>query len=250
MSVVDPLVLDSLPRMIGWLSLLGDREVRVDGKLVTDGEGRLPVEITNSFFRQFTCVDGCFVCCAVLSVTLDYLAEESAWTKMPDEKQELFDHPRVVDVNGQKVLFMSKSKRRGPPHQPRETDGSPYCTFLKPIRPGGGLGCDLWQSGSPLGCATSYNMRVTEQVRHERRTVRITKQGMSRSWRYHPAPECEFLTVDKPDIEENIKLFIRLQEWAEILHLLPAFERIETIIDRLIKVHHEGRVPNQTLVFP
>lgn len=248
--VVDPLVLDSLPRMIGWLSLLGDRDVRLDGKLVTDGEGRLPVEITNSFFRQFTCVDGCFVCCAVLSVTLDYLAEESAWTTMTDDHQDLFDKPRTIDVNGQKILVMSKGKRRGPPHQAREQDGSPYCSFLKPIRPGGGLGCDLWQTGSPLGCATSYNMRVAEQMRNDRKFVRITKQGMSRSWRYHPSPECEFLIVDKPDIEENIKLFGRLMEWASILDLTSAFKRMESIVDTLITIHHEGQVPNQTLVFP
>lgn len=243
----EPVVLDSLPRMIGWLSLLGNRDVTMDGKLLTKTTGRLPVEITGSFFRQFVCVDGCFVCCAVLSVTLDYLVQEGSWRRQAPETQDLFPTRRVVDVNGKQVVFAERDKKRGPKAAARESDGSPYCKFLAPVREAGGLGCMLWDVGSPLGCATAYNMHITD---HSNGTVRITKMGMSRKWRYDPAPECEFLTVDKPDVQTNIQLFSRLHEWAIYLDLWPAADRISTIIGSLVDILTEGRVPNRTLVFP
>lgn len=245
--MIEPTVLDSLPRMIGWLSLLGNRDVHLDGRLVTKGRGRIPVEVTSSFFRKFVCVDGCFVCCAVLSVTLDYLPGETAWVNLPGKVKDDFQ-PRVVTVNGRGIVFVEKNKRPTQRQRSsRETDGSPYCDYLKPVRENGGLGCSLWQTGSPLGCATAYNMRVTE---HSRGIVRVTKQGLSRAWRYDPKVECEFHDVDYPDIDTNIRLFKRLIEWAEILDLQPSADRIKAIVRSLEEVLRSRQLPEETLTFP
>lgn len=227
--------LDTTDRMLSWLSLLGNGDVTKTGKPLTQTGRRLPVVVSDSFFRKFTCVEGCFVCCAVLNISLDYIPIEYGRLYSFDARK--FE-PREIVVNGVPRTIYSTGKPRAKQDRPRESDGSKYCTFLKPVR-NGQLGCSLWQTGSPLGCSTAYNMRVTELAGRE---VRITKQGLARAWRYDPAPECEFeaVPVDKADLETNVGLFRRLMEWAAFFELPEAYERCQAIRSRLEDFIRQG----------
>lgn len=214
-------VLDSPTRMLSWLSLLGNCDVEYNGKHLTKSRSRLPVDIGSSFYRKFTCVAGCIVCCANPSVSLDFIPSEIV--RLDPIDQYLFS-PRDVVVNGKTFPILSRAKPGKKPVAVRENDGSPYCSFLKPVRDNGGLGCSLWQVGSPLGCATAYNIRISE--REDR--VLITKQGPSRGWLYDPRPECIFepVPVDEADLETNIALFDRMAVWADYFEIPAAVSRL------------------------
>lgn len=234
------MVLDSVTgRVIPWLSLLGSGMDTIDGKPITKSQQRLPIHIGSSLFRRFECVEGCLVCCAVLSISLDYIPTEKAWEKV--SVPWLFK-PRTIVVNGRHRQIMSHDKEGRRDHAKRETNPDKlksYCTFLAPVR-NGSPGCSLWRTGSPLGCASAYNMRVSEQPDR----VLITKQGMARAWRYDPAPECEFhdVPLEESDIDTNIHLLGRFLEWAQYFEMKTSIERIHHLIILLDRIKQQGRV--------
>jgi hypothetical protein len=234
-------------RTLPWLSLLGNGDDTTGGIPLTRAQDRLPVHISSSLFRKFTCTEGCYVCCATLSVSLDYIPVETAW--LDNRRKSMFE-ARKLEVNGSMYTVMSNLSKIGDRKKKpeRETDPnvlSRFCLFLEPIR-NNQPGCSLWKTGSPLACSTSYNMRISEHPDH----VQITKQGMGRAWRYDPSPECKFdvVPIEEADIQTNIVLFERLLEWGRYFQISGSEERITQIIFELSEVVRSGVVPPTIII--
>lgn len=233
-----PLQYDSvIGRLLPTLSLFGNRDLYYEGKPLTKGVGRLPLKITSSFFRKFVCPGGCYVCCALLKHSNDYIVGESSWEDMPLEFQEKFER-RILDFEVKDIPHRISLRSTLEIHQPKQTspretnvDFSNYCTFLGTIE-GYGTGCKLHTTGSPLECRSAYNMRVSEFNDVE---IRVTKQGLGRAWRYDPAPECEFLDdvpFEELDLQDNIYILKRYREWAHLIGYRPAANRLSALIVR------------------
>lgn len=235
-------------RMLPWLSLFGDGRLTLAGETLTKSQKRLPLRVTSSFFRRFECVEGCYVCCARLGISLDYLEGESAWLRMPKEFKSLFT-PRTIEVNQGQYTVWTHEKQGYRDNAKRETDADRlkhFCTFLASVRPNGGPGCSLWQTGSPLGCASAYNMHV-----HERpEAVFVTKRGLGRAWAYDPEPECLFYDTDiaEADLETNVNLLQRFLEWAMIFNYEPAMNRIDELLFGITRVIDSERNPGIIIV--
>lgn len=241
-----PITADSvIGRILPALSLFGNRDLKVDGRLVTKQEGRLSIRLTPSFFRKFTCPDTCqAICCRVFDCSLDFCEKESAWQRLSPEIKEMFS-PRVISVGEKSMTVYSLWKPREKVTD-RQDRSNIQCSFLQPVR-NGNLGCSIWETGNPLECGAAYNMRVSETPTH----VMISKQGLGRAWRYPEPPQCEFevVPVNQADLQSNIDIFKRYIEWAKAIEYRPAEERLTQIISRLGMMKTMTSIHTSTFIF-
>lgn len=225
-------------RTFSRLSMFGDSLLTVDGKAVMKASRQLPIVVGTSFFRRFTCVDGCHVCCTMTHSLEFSEAEWDYWQANNPFKTEGVEwrrHSYIISTNG----------RDSCPFDTISFDGKVgVCPFLTARRPNGGLGCTFWPK-SPIECAAAVNMRVMEMPDR----ILITKQPMSRAWRYNPSPECQFdsVPIDQADLETNIDLLLRYYQWAEDIDYTAAENRLYVLIERLRGILDQGVVPQGPL---
>lgn len=236
-------------RILRWLSFLGDRDVTLDGNSLTKTSGRLPVVITPAFYRRFGCPSSCrAVCCISMPGKMDYLYGEYAWAMLPWSVRSKFSD-RMIEINGEKFLFyrVEKNTEGTKPNPDRSPES--FCQFLGPVREGGSWGCTLHVYGlekKPLCCHGFLEFSISEI---DGRLIQMGQRGIGRQWRYEPAPQCIFEEEARPVIQEKLAILSRLREWATILKIESARDRIGKIMSALEEVDRSGVLPYPNLTF-
>lgn len=237
-------------RILYILSLLGDRSVTMDGRLLTTGTGRLPIHITTSFWRHFHCAGACkAVCCISTRAHMVFLPQESGYLRLPEEVRGRFSSV-TINVNGVdfEIRQSSKSTMGTKPDLNRPINR--YCQFLGIREDTGGWGCTLHQYGKeskPLVCHSGLEWTINE-INNDH--VRMSQRLLGRHWLYDPPMMCEYTTRDVPDVDGKISIFNRLREWAEIFKIGSALERIDACLDLFEYVKRPGNYPRETIIIP
>jgi hypothetical protein len=233
-----PTDVDSVDKLLRRLALLSPDPVTRRGQAIVTPSTRWFV--SPSLLRSFRCVAGCTACC--LPFTLDFLPEEfeAGW---PIEEVEAHARARfmqrTIEING---------RRRPVWSYPQYLDDR--CSFLRPTREGGTLGCGFWPQ-QPLECAAAPQLLVT--TRGQGATV-VMKRPFGRGWAWKDRPQCEFDPIidrlddipDAFDLSNETGLLRRYGRWAayfEIDTVIPAVIDVMSRLPSLLRTHGLHLVP-------
>ena len=183
---------DSLEKIIRYIAVVSKDPVEWEGKVFEP----LPIILSPSLFRHFSCPPGCGACCSAF--TLDYLPTE----KFPEGVVE-----RYVEVNGEKRLIYTYYPKK----QKVSFRDLDRCDFLDletgrckiyPIRP---FSCRI----EPLRLIRRDSYSLISFCTFSRWKLMWTVEGKK-------GAKCRFSKkFTKEDIDDLVEKFEQLRRWAE-----------------------------------
>jgi len=194
--------LDSLPRLLDFISCFSTEEFTVDGVLYKPPK---KLVISNCFFRSYTCPPNCGGCCK--SVSLLYFDHNiSDFLKQyPELKSDI--SARIITVNNQrKSCYVLKN------------GDAKQCRFNRPED-----GRCLIHKAHPLLCRFELKKFI-----HRKDKTFFTKRLPGRGWLFNA--QCKMTPFEREAFEQDIS---ELREVEEIAKTFGIKNKIAQVIEEL-----------------